>query len=76
MPTLPRMSGREAVRVFEKLGWEVGRRKGSHIVMTKERHIATLSIPDRREVAKGTLRSLLRSAEITGEEFLEAYRNL
>jgi predicted RNA binding protein YcfA (HicA-like mRNA interferase family) len=70
MPSLPVLSGRKAVRVFEKLGWETARQRGSHIVMVKEGEIATLSIPDHKELAKGTLRSLIRSSGITVEEFV------
>jgi predicted RNA binding protein YcfA (HicA-like mRNA interferase family) len=40
--------------------------------MTKEGEIATLSIPNHKEVAKGTLRSLLRSANLTVDEFIKA----
>jgi hypothetical protein len=40
--------------------------------MTKQGHIASLAIPDHKEVTKGTLRSLVRSAGITMEDFLEA----
>jgi hypothetical protein len=39
--------------------------------MTKEGHIATLSIPDRAEVARGTLRSLVRSAGLAPGEFVQ-----
>jgi predicted RNA binding protein YcfA (HicA-like mRNA interferase family) len=69
MPSLPVLSGRKAVRAFEKLGWQVARQRGSHVIMVKEDQIATLSIPDHKEVAKGTLRSLIRSAGITVDEF-------
>jgi predicted RNA binding protein YcfA (HicA-like mRNA interferase family) len=69
MPALPILSGRKAIRVFEKLGWEVVRQRGSHIIMVKEGEITTLSIPDHKEVAKGTLRSLIRAAGITVDEF-------
>jgi len=58
MPALPRMSGQETVQVFESLGWKVVRQKGSHIILVKAGHIATLSVPNHKEVAKGTLRSL------------------
>lgn len=58
---LPVMSGREVVRVFQSLGWEVVRQTGSHIIMTKDEELATLSVPEHREVAKGTLRSLIRT---------------
>ncbi len=71
MPALPVLSGRKAVRVFERLGWQVARQKGSHIIMAKEGEIATLSIPDHKEVAKGTLRSLIRSAGLSVEDFVK-----
>ena len=70
MPALPVLSGRKVVRAFENLGWQVARQRGSHIVMVKEGEMATLSIPDHKEVAKGTLRSLIRNAGITVEEFV------
>jgi predicted RNA binding protein YcfA (HicA-like mRNA interferase family) len=62
MAALPVLSGRKAVRVFEKRGWQVARQRGE---------IATLSIPDHKEIAKGTLRSLIRAAGMTVEEFTE-----
>jgi len=76
MPGLPVLSGQQVVKAFERLGWEVARRRGSHIILVKEGHIATLSVPDHKEVAKGTMRSLIRSAGITVEEFLEALREI
>ena len=69
MPQLPVMSGREVVRVFEKHGWEVARQRGSHIILVKAGQNVTLSIPDHKEVARGTLRSLIRSAGLTVQEF-------
>jgi predicted RNA binding protein YcfA (HicA-like mRNA interferase family) len=72
MPSLPTLSGREVVKVFESLGWFASRQRGSHIILVKEDHIATLSVPDHREVAQGTLRSLIRSADLTVSEFLAA----
>ena len=71
MPALPVLSGRKAVRVFEKLGWEVARQRGSHIIMVKDGEMATLSVPDHKEIAKGTLRSLIRSAGLTVEAFVQ-----
>ena len=72
MPPLPAVSGQEVVRAFESFGWKVARRRGSHIVMIKEGEIATLSIPDHKEVAKGTLGSLIRAANLTVGEFVAA----
>ena len=67
-------TGVEVVRAFEKLGWELSRQSGSHMVMTKDGEMASLSIPKHKEVAKGTLRSLIRSANLTIDEFNEAVK--
>jgi predicted RNA binding protein YcfA (HicA-like mRNA interferase family) len=72
MALLPVLSGKEFVRTFERLGWRVARQSSSHIIMTKDGEIATLSVPDHKEVAKGTLRSLIRAANLTVDEFVKA----
>jgi predicted RNA binding protein YcfA (HicA-like mRNA interferase family) len=68
-PVLPALSGREVVRVFECFGWRLVRQSGSHMILVKERAMVTLSVPDHREVAKGTLRGLIRAAGLTVDEF-------
>ena len=70
MPSLPTLSGREVVKVFAKDGWDMVRQGGCHMILVKPGHMATLSVPDHREVAKGTLRNLIRSSGLTVEEFL------
>jgi predicted RNA binding protein YcfA (HicA-like mRNA interferase family) len=70
MPKLPVISGSEAVKAFQRAGWRVDRQRGSHVVLLKAGHIASLSIPQHKELAPGTLRSLLRDAEMTVSEFL------
>jgi predicted RNA binding protein YcfA (HicA-like mRNA interferase family) len=70
MPTVPVLKPREVVAAFERLGLTVARQRGSHIILTKTGHIATLSVPDHPEVARGTLRSLISKSGITVEEFL------
>ncbi|HHT9118710.1 MAG TPA: type II toxin-antitoxin system HicA family toxin [Candidatus Hypogeohydataceae bacterium YC38] len=72
MPIVPVLRPREVVKTFEKLGWEVARQRGSHIILTKPGHIATLSVPNHPEVARGTLRSLIVKAGTTVEEFIDA----
>ena len=69
---LPVLSGREAVRVFQKFGWQVARQASSHIILIKSGQIVTLSVPDHKEVARGTLRTLIRSANLTVDEFTAA----
>ena len=72
MARLPRLSDREVVKVFESLGWEKARQSSSHIILVRAGHPATLSVPDHKEVAKGTLRSPIRSADVTVEAFVDA----
>lgn len=70
MPALRSLSGKEVVQIFERFGWSVARQRGSHIILIKDGEMATLSVPDHKEVAKGTLRSLIRAAGLTVDEFL------
>ena len=71
MPSLPNVSGREVVKAFAGAGWEFAWQKGSHMILVKPGHIASLSVPDHKEIAKGTLRSLIRASGLTVEEFVE-----
>lgn len=70
MPKLPVISGAEAVKAFERAGWRRDRQRGSHVVMLKAGHRASLSIPQHRDLAPGTLRALIRAAGMTVEEFV------
>jgi predicted RNA binding protein YcfA (HicA-like mRNA interferase family) len=74
MPSLPVLSGRDVVRALSHAGWQSARQRGSHIILIKQGSMVTLSVPDHREVAKGTLRSLIRSSGLTVEEFLKLAR--
>lgn len=70
MKQLPTLSGREVVKLFVRQGWEVARQGGSHIILVKSGHPATLSVPDHKEVARGTLRALLRAAGLQADDLL------
>jgi predicted RNA binding protein YcfA (HicA-like mRNA interferase family) len=71
MPKLPVVSGEKTVQAFQRAGWRKDRQRGSHVVMLKPGEFASLSIPQHRELAPGTLRSLIRAAGMTIEEFLQ-----
>ena len=71
MAKLPVVSGPDAVKAFGRAGWRIDRQKGSHVVMLKGGHIASLSIPQHKELAPGTLRALIRAAGITVDQFAE-----
>lgn len=69
MSKLPNVSGREIVKAMNKLGYEFDRQRGSHIILRQgAAPHRRLTIPDHREVAKGTLRSILREAGVTVDE--------
>jgi len=69
MPKLPVLSGRQVVRAFEEAGWRQDRQRGSHVVMLKQGSNVSLSIPQHRVVAPGTLRALIRLSGMTVDEF-------
>lgn len=73
MIKLPRISGRAAIKKFEKIGYEVVRQKGSHIrlIHPTNESCKALTVPDHRELGTGLLRKLLRDAQMTLEDFLE-----
>jgi predicted RNA binding protein YcfA (HicA-like mRNA interferase family) len=69
MAFLPSVSGERAVRALEKGGWIKDRQHGSHVILIKPGHPASLSVPQHRELAPGTLRALIRAAGMSVGEF-------
>jgi predicted RNA binding protein YcfA (HicA-like mRNA interferase family) len=70
MPKMPHVSGSEAVSALQRLGFEVTRQKGSHIVM--RRGSSGCVVPNHREIKTGTLSGILRQAGVSVEEFIAA----
>ena len=72
MPKLPLISGQELVKLLSKIGFEVDHQTGSHIILRqKEEPHRRITVPNHKEIAKGTLRAIIRQAGLTREEFLE-----
>ncbi len=71
-PRLPRLSGAEVVRILERLGFSQVRQRGSHVVMIRQTAAGKIGcvVPMHRELATGTLRGILRQANVTVEEFV------
>ena len=63
----------ELVRALEKLGFEAQRQKGSHLTMRRESdgRRATVPIHKGRDIPNGTLRGILKDADVTAEQLLE-----
>lgn len=70
MGKLGNISGKEAAKAFEKVGWIPLGQVGSHLVMVKPGTRVNLSIPQHKELAVGTLRALIRHADMSVDEFL------
>jgi len=72
---LPVVSGKELLKFFSKHEFKVIRQRGSHISVYKktEKGHCIVVIPDKKEVNKKTLRSIIRQAKLTREEFLELW---
>ena len=73
-PRLPRVSGEQTIAVLQRFGFEITRQRGSHVILkkriSKEEEIGCV-VPLHRELAIGTLRSVLRQARVPAEEFIE-----
>ena len=70
MPKVPRVSGAEAIRSLQRLGFGKIRQNGSHVVM--RRGNSGCVVPMHPELKTGTLAGLLRQAEVSIDEFIEA----
>jgi predicted RNA binding protein YcfA (HicA-like mRNA interferase family) len=71
MTKLPRISSRECIHALEKAGFRVVRQKGSHITMRRDSPFSQTVVPENREIPVGTLRSILRDADLSVEEFTD-----
>jgi len=70
MSRLPVVSGKTLCKILARLGYEIDHQTGSHIIL-RNRHAPyrRLTVPNHKEIAKGTLRSILRETGLTIEEF-------
>ncbi len=70
MSTLPVVSGREVVKALGKVDYVLDRQRGSHMILRQQSSPhRRLTVPDHKDVAKGTLRAIIRQAGLTVEEF-------
>jgi predicted RNA binding protein YcfA (HicA-like mRNA interferase family) len=72
MPKLPIISGLECVKALSKLGYQIDHQTGSHLILrNKEEPHRRLTVPNHRELAKGTLRAIIKQSGLTVEEFVK-----
>ena len=72
MPKLPIISGIEIVKALSKLGYEIDHQTGSHMILRQNKEpYRRLTVPNHHEIAKGTLRAIIRQAGLIPEEFIK-----
>ena len=71
MSKLPVVSGAECVKALEKIGFVVNRQRGSHITLVRKDPSTQLTVPNHKTMAKGTLRTIIRDAGLTVDEFVD-----
>lgn len=70
MSRLPRISGRDCFKALKKVDFYLKRQQGSHMILRRDEPFAQVVVPDHKELAEGTLRSIIRDAGLSVDEFL------
>ncbi len=70
MSKLPLISGQNCVKALKKIGFSIRTQEGSHVILIREFPKTRLSIPNHKELDKGTLRAIIRQAGITVDDFI------
>ena len=74
MPKLPLLSGKELVKLLAKLGYQLDHQTGSHMILRQTiEPYRRVTVPNHKEVARGTLSAILREVGLSREEFMKLY---
>ncbi|MBI5227027.1 type II toxin-antitoxin system HicA family toxin [Candidatus Micrarchaeota archaeon] len=71
MDKLPVLSAKELLKILSKLGYYPIRQRGSHITLSSSLNYPQITVPFHKEIAKGTLRAIIREIGISREEFMK-----
>lgn len=72
MPKLPRISGKELVKILGKLGYEIDHQTGSHMILRQNKEpYRRVTVPNHPEISKGTLLAIIKEAGLTRDEFFD-----
>ena len=72
MSKLPNLSGKDVAKKLEKIDFVFVRQSGSHMILRREKPSKmTVTIPDHKELKRGTLKNILRQVGISVDEFLK-----
>jgi predicted RNA binding protein YcfA (HicA-like mRNA interferase family) len=72
MPKLPILSGNDMLKVLSKIGFQHIRTRGSHAILIKqtEKGKVMVPIPLHKELAKGTLKSIMNQSGLNLEDLM------
>ena len=71
MSKLPMISGKVCVKALDKIGFYMKRREGSHMILRRDDPFGQVVVPDHKELDRGTLRAIIRQANLSVDEFAE-----
>ena len=71
MTKLPNISGKACVKALSKIGYYQKRQEGSHIILRKDNPFSQIVVPNHKNIAKGTLRTIIKNAYLTIDEFID-----
>lgn len=71
MPKIPVVSAIKVIKALAKAGYDVDHQTGSHIILRQREHPhRRLTVPNHKEIAKGTLRAIIEEAGLAIDEFI------
>jgi len=70
MSKLPMISGIKCVKALVKTRFYIKRKEGSHIILRRDEPFAQVTVPEHKELHRGTLRAIIRQADLTVEQFV------
>ncbi|MDQ5844741.1 MAG: type II toxin-antitoxin system HicA family toxin [Acidobacteriota bacterium] len=70
MTKLPVVSGAQCIKALERIGFVVYRQRGSHITVVRESPKTQVTVPNHKELDRGTLRAIIRQTGLTVDEFI------
>jgi predicted RNA binding protein YcfA (HicA-like mRNA interferase family) len=72
VPKIPIVSAIKVIKVLSKIGYETDHQTGSHIILRhKEAPHKRLTVPNHKEIARGTLKAIIEEAGLTVKEFAD-----
>ncbi|WP_017293388.1 type II toxin-antitoxin system HicA family toxin [Geminocystis herdmanii] len=70
MTKILNISGKMCVKALAKIGYYQKRQEGSHMILRKDDPFSQIVVPNHKNIAKGTLRTIIKSANLTIDEFI------